>query len=707
MTTEEFIQKAQTVHGNRYDYSKVEYAGSKTKVCIICPKHGEFWQVPNSHLRGIGCSKCGKERMAHSRTRTKEWFLEKAKQVHGDKYDYSKIQYSNLKTKICIVCPEHGEFWQQPNAHLNGQGCPQCGTIKIREKRAYSFADFLSLAKKKHGNRYDYSKANYINYKTKICIVCPKHGEFWQKPTEHVQGKGCPKCGGSVKSTADDFIEKARKIHGSKYDYSKVVYKNSKTNVCIICPEHGEFEQISNSHLRGGGCPICAQQMRIRNTRDTLQDFIKKAKQVHGNKYDYSKVNYVNSGTEVCIICPEHGEFWQKPVTHIQGSGCLKCGGKYILNEESFYEGARSFHGDKYDYSKVVFRGSAHRVCIICPKHGKFWQLPATHAHLGKGCQKCSFEDRAEGRKIPSDYILKEAKKYKYLKDFVKGKPSLYGIALSRKLDLSFLQRERHPDYTYEEVMKIARSCRYASEFERKHGGAYNRAKVMGWYDDITWFEIPEQYKGDLGASKHVVYAYEDVEANVVYVGLTNDIKRRHREHSHPHKHKKNSPVYEYFISRGIGVPEPRILAENLTPLESREVEDKRLQRYKEEGWNVINSAKTGRVSGSIGSYTRIWTDEALRTEAAKYRTRKEFSDGSPSAYSTAYNRGILDDLGLIDEHPSKRPVRNIETGEIFPSLFAAGRKYGVSPDYISWAAQGKRESYAGYHWEFVNSKNK
>ena len=271
-------------------------------------------------------------------------------------------------------------------------------------------------------------------------------------------------------------------------------------------------------------------------------------------------------------------------MNHIHGSGCLKCGGKYILDKEAFYEGARYFHGDKYDYSKVVFRGSAHKVCIICPKHGRFLQLPATHAHLGKGCPKCSFEDRVEGRKIPSDYILKEARKYKFLKDFVKGKPSLYSIALSRKLDLSFLQRERHSDYTYEEVMAIARSCRYASEFERLHGGAYNRAKAMGWYDDITWFEVPEQYKGDLGASKHVVYAYEDVEANVVYVGLTNDIKRRHREHSHPHKHKKNSPVYEYFISRGIGVPGPRILAENLTPLESREVEDNWLKRYKEEG---------------------------------------------------------------------------------------------------------------------------
>jgi hypothetical protein len=341
-------------------------------------------------------------------------------------------------------------------------------------------------------------------------------------------------------------------------------------------------------------------------------------------------------------------------------------------------------------------------VCIICPKHGEFWQLPATHAYKGKGCPKCSLELRAAERETPSEVVLREAHKYKYLKEFVKKKPSLYSIAIKRNIDISFLQRERHSDYTYEEVMNIAKSCRYASEFERKHGGAYNRAKAMGWYEDITWFELPEQFNGSLDAKNHTVYAYEDTDAHAVYVGLTNDIKRRHREHSHPHKHRKNSPVYDYFASKGMEVPSPKILAERLRPLESREIEDNWVKHYKDNNWNILNVAKTGRVSGSIGSYTRIWTIEALKAEASKYRTRKEFSTGSPSAYSTAYNRGILADLNLIDEHPSKRPVRNIETGEVFASLSEAGRKYGVSPDYISWAAQGKRESYAGFHWEFV-----
>ena len=700
-STSVFVERAKSIHGDRYDYSKVNYVNNRTKVCIVCPKHDEFWQKPNSHLRGVGCPLCAVERRTSKQTYTIETFLKLAIEKHGEKYDYSGINYVDTNTKICIICPKHGPFWQKPAAHIQGQGCPQCGVDRIKSKRSYSLADFLKFAKEKHGDKYDYSKVDYVNSRTKVCIICPEHGEFWQNPNCHIQGNSCPICAGSKKSSTGQFVKKANNVHNGKYDYSHVNYIGNKVKVCIVCPEHGEFWQTPNAHLRGAGCPICAQKIRVKDLADTKSDFIIKAHKVHGQKYDYSKVNYINSSTKVCIICPEHGEFWQTPGDHIAGHGCQKCAWN-IYDEETFYKGAHTFHGNKYDYSKVVFRGSAHKVCIICPKHGEFWQLPATHAYKGKGCPKCSFEASAAERETPSEVVLREAHKYKYLKEFVKKKPSLYSIAIKRNIDISFLQRERHSDYTYEEVMNIAKTCRYASEFERKYGGAYNRAKAMGWYEDITWFELPEQFNGSLDAKNHTVYAYEDTDAHAVYVGLTNDIKRRHREHSHPHKHRKNSPVYEYFASKGMEVPSPKILAERLRPLESREIEDNWIQHYKDKGWNPINVAKTGRVSGSIGSYTRIWTVDTLKAEASKYKTRTEFAKGSPSAYSTAYNRGILADLNLIDEHPSKRPVRNIETGEVFPSLMAAGRKYGVSPDYISWAAQGKRDSYAGFHWEFV-----
>lgn len=128
-TQEEFISKAREVHGDKYDYSKVEYKGNKNKVCIICPEHGEFWQLPSSHLKGAGCPNCS----GNKKYTTKE-FIEKARKIHGDKYDYSKVEYVNSETKVCIICPEHGEFWQKPARHLMGQGCPNCWHIKKEYK---------------------------------------------------------------------------------------------------------------------------------------------------------------------------------------------------------------------------------------------------------------------------------------------------------------------------------------------------------------------------------------------------------------------------------------------------------------------------------------------------------------------------------------------------------------------------------------------
>ena len=179
-----FIKKARQIHGDKYDYSKVEYTNNKTKVCIICSEHGEFWQTPHSHLSKKGCPRCCKRNYKY----TTEQFIEKAREVHGDKYDYSKVEYVNANTKICIICPEHGEFWQTPASHLNGKGCEKC------VRPSYDTESFVKCAKKIHGNKYDYSKVEYINTKTKVSIICPEHGEFKMKPNVHLQGCGCNLC---------------------------------------------------------------------------------------------------------------------------------------------------------------------------------------------------------------------------------------------------------------------------------------------------------------------------------------------------------------------------------------------------------------------------------------------------------------------------------------------------------------------------------
>ena len=196
-TTIEFIEEAKNVHGDKYDYSKVEYINKNTKVCIICPEHGKFWQRPSDHLQGAGCYKCGRKNCKGKKVTTKD-FIENAVKLHGNKYDYSKSEYIDSKTKICIICPEHGEFWQLPTAHLQGQGCPKCKKYKIG-KNKYNTKIFIEKSKLIHGNKYDYSKVNYIDSLTKVCIICPEHGEFWQEPNSHLRGFGCKKCANEIK----------------------------------------------------------------------------------------------------------------------------------------------------------------------------------------------------------------------------------------------------------------------------------------------------------------------------------------------------------------------------------------------------------------------------------------------------------------------------------------------------------------------------
>ena len=330
MNKYEFIEKAKAIHGDKYDYSKVEYKNTGDKVIIRCPIHGDFEKTPMNHLKGQGCPKCSKEQK-HSTT---EEFIKKARKIHGDKYDYSKVVYVNNKTKVCIICPEHGEFWQVPSSHLNGNRCPKCAKKGSGERGKLILEEFIKKAIKVHGDKYDYSKVEYVNNHTKVCIICPIHGEFWQMPQNHIKGQGCPKCSHrSYVYTTEEFIQKAKKIHKDKYDYSKLKYVNSKTFICIICPIHGEFWQMPFKHIRGQGCPKCNKSYKM-----AQNIFIQKANEVHNKKYNYSKVNYINTETKVCIICPEHGEFWQTPHSHLNGVGCPECAREHNISENKLYE---------------------------------------------------------------------------------------------------------------------------------------------------------------------------------------------------------------------------------------------------------------------------------------------------------------------------------------------------------------------------------
>ena len=262
--TKKFIRKALRKHGDRYDYSNVIYIKSDVKVEIICrvKTHKPFSQTPHQHIsRGQGCPYCsGKHQY------TTEEFIEESNKVHGvGRYDYSKVNYKNINTKVIIICHNHEEpyeFKQTPNNHLQGHGCKKCQYEKISINQKMTLEEFIEQSRKIHGDKYDYSKVNYVDSQTKVIIICPKHSDFKQKPNHHLRGEGCRKCALEQQSirqtlTLEEFIEQSRKIHGDKYDYSKVKYISGDIEVIITCPKHGDFPQTPNAHSRGQGCPKC------------------------------------------------------------------------------------------------------------------------------------------------------------------------------------------------------------------------------------------------------------------------------------------------------------------------------------------------------------------------------------------------------------------------------------------------------------------
>ena len=188
-------------------------------------------------------------------------FIEKSKLKHGDKYDYSLVDYKNDRTKVLINCPHHGEFSQIPNSHYVS-GCPNCGLLKRSESRKNNINDIISKFRKIHSDRYDYSKVEYVKMRNKVLIRCKKHDfEFYQSPMKHLDSKtgGCIKCNsiGKGSSTRESFIEKANLVHQDKYQYDLTDYKKSNKKIKINCSKHGVFEMTPNSHLNGRGCGIC------------------------------------------------------------------------------------------------------------------------------------------------------------------------------------------------------------------------------------------------------------------------------------------------------------------------------------------------------------------------------------------------------------------------------------------------------------------
>ena len=340
---------------------------------------------------------------------TTEEFIRRAKKVHGDKYDYSDVDYINSKTKVKIVCIEHGSFFQQPNKHLTGDGCIQCGHLKSSNAKRKTVETFINQANKAHNFFYDYSLSKYINTHSKITIICPKHGQFLQSPANHLRGIGCMECGGKRKLYLSEFIERANKIHDFRYTYENSVYKKNDVKIEITCNKHGSFYMTPHNHLAGQNCPVCLKESKGRNQRLTTKEFIKRAKKIHQNEYDYRNTRYKNYDTAIEIICSIHGSFFQEASNHLQGKGCNECYGTKTHTNKSFIKKANEVHKNLYDYSFVDYSNNSSRIVISCDTHGQFLQTPSNHLR-GQGCPSCGKEIKTLG-----DTLLNARRDKKYL----------------------------------------------------------------------------------------------------------------------------------------------------------------------------------------------------------------------------------------------------------------------------------------------------
>ena len=335
-------------------------------------------------------------------------------QKNGDITPFMVSNGSNKKFYfICNLCKHSWNPSLDKVTSKNEQRwCPPCGKKKQIFSQTKPLHEFVEQAKLKHNRKYSYEKTLYVNSTTLVTITCPKHGDWSQLPSNHLWGFGCEKCGIEQRSEKNKLSieiirERSNKIHENKYYVISVEHsQGEKTMLKIKCSIHGEFNQAMNDHLSGQGCYQCGKKKMTDAQRSTKEEFIKKAKDIHGDTYDYSLVEYVDSRTNVKLICKIHDQFifMIQPSNHLffNEYGCQKCGyertrNKKRLSHDVFIKRVNMVHGDLYDYSKSVYQGYYTPLIIICKKHGEFEIEPCYH-FKGAGCYSCNNQSSKPSR---------------------------------------------------------------------------------------------------------------------------------------------------------------------------------------------------------------------------------------------------------------------------------------------------------------------
>lgn len=257
-----FLEKCFKIHGEKYLYHNTIYVKALEKVSITCRIHGDFLQRPSSHLQGHGCSHCHYKSAGGT-----TGFIIDATAVHATTYNYDKVDYAGRHTKVVIYCYKHGDFEQTPAAHIRlKQGCKKCAFEKIPDRHLGAAKDFIDKATAVHGDRYDYSKTEYVRSRFKVEIICKEHGSFWQTPNAHLSGHDCVEC------SAGGFDSKR-----SGYVYVLSDGVTSKVGITNKTPRHRtkEINQLSGKDFKTVAAFLFESGTDARNVEREMLSYLK------------------------------------------------------------------------------------------------------------------------------------------------------------------------------------------------------------------------------------------------------------------------------------------------------------------------------------------------------------------------------------------------------------------------------------------------
>lgn len=352
---------------------------------------------------------------------TKEEFVRRSIEINGEEhYSYDNVIYKTTVDKVQIHCNIHNiDFEQTPEMHMYQKGgCPICARESTTNSKIKGKQHNIELIFNKFGDLYNYENApDDITFKQKFDVICKRCGNIINTSFNNLlKCKVCkicyPRKNTYIVNSLETFINYCNVIHDSKYDYSKVEYVNNYTKVIIGCTKHKNYwEVLPNSHMKGVGCKICANEIISKKLTKNFDVFLEEFREVHGDEFDYSRAEYKGTKEPILIICKNGHELWQAPQKHAEGAKCSYCLGRHKTTEEFIQQGL-SAHNGKYTYDKTVYVNNHQKVIVTCPDHGDFKVSPSNHIKpgQGRGCPKCS---NSRGEVAIESYLLKSGINHK------------------------------------------------------------------------------------------------------------------------------------------------------------------------------------------------------------------------------------------------------------------------------------------------------